>query len=551
MTGSYARALEQLWNEGTLTGLGPGALLERFVASGDERAFEAIVAQQGPMVLGLCRRMLSDPRDVEDAFQAVFLILARKAGRLRDPSRLSNWLYGVAYKVAARARAQAARARARERPVGEVEDRRPGSASLADEVGPALDQELSRLPEKYRAAILLCYLKGRTHDQAAQELSCPVGTVRSRLARGRAILRRRLVERGCAPAVVLLDGGSIRGVGEVVAAALLSRTTRAAVQFAAFKSAPAAAGAIALTQGVLMSMKLASLKVAAITVVVAGLGVSAGGMAASRLIAGAPNDQAGVQQESPATPHASAQPQAGARSIEERMTAIEGKLDTLLSRLPAARASLTGTTAAPKAKEQEPAPAVPKPTRPVQPPVKDPFEQERSPSPITNRLIHELEARLKLSVLEYTMYTNLYERKAVEAHIVEEQRGQGLVTLATLRGIAIDLKEEIAIVKDRIASSAAQVDGAQASVDIAAGVVANNAKINERAHMISSVEVAKAEGELRVADSRLRVARADLDAVRQQRQQLESKAEAVERIIKLGKPLETREPEPAAPAKPF
>src|SRR5262245_57419698 len=143
----------RLFRDGTLGGLGDEQLLERYLTRRDEGAFEALVDLHGPMVLGLCRRMLRDPRDIEDAFQATFLVLVRKAPAIRDRSLLSNWLYGVAHRVVRRARTRTLRRRSRETVVGELEvsaaPERPG-------VDPVLDQELSRLPEKYRTPLVLC-----------------------------------------------------------------------------------------------------------------------------------------------------------------------------------------------------------------------------------------------------------------------------------------------------------------------------------------------------------------------------------------------------------
>ena len=163
----------------------------------------------GPMVLGLCRRMLRDPRDIEDAFQATFLVLVRKAPAIRDRDLLANWLYGVAYRVAVRARGNVLRRRDREARLGEIDPPARLDFGGSDEVPPALDQELNRLPARYRSPLVLCYLKGLTHDQAAEALQCPVGTVRSRLARGRNLLKRRLTARGQAPATAI-PGGFLR-----------------------------------------------------------------------------------------------------------------------------------------------------------------------------------------------------------------------------------------------------------------------------------------------------------------------------------------------------
>jgi RNA polymerase sigma factor (sigma-70 family) len=154
--GIVFRQIDRLYREGTLAGLGDSQLLERYLTRRDEAAFEALVTLHGPMVLGLCRRILHDPRDVEDAFQATFLVLVRKASALRHRGLLSNWLYGVAFRVATRARSNTMRRRGREIAVANLEA--PVDPERADlvEIGPVLDQELSRLPGKYRAPLVLC-----------------------------------------------------------------------------------------------------------------------------------------------------------------------------------------------------------------------------------------------------------------------------------------------------------------------------------------------------------------------------------------------------------
>ena len=234
--GIVLRHLDRLFGEGTLTGLGDGQLLERYLTRQDEDAFEALVDLHGPMVLGLCRRMLRDPRDIEDAFQATFLVLVRKAPAIRDRNLLSSWLYGVAFRVARRARARTLRRRDRETSVGELEVAAEPEATGTAEFDPMLDQELSRLPERYRVPLVLCYLRGRTHDQAAAELRCPVGTVRSRLARGRDLLRKRLTSRGFAPtAMAAVLGGDATLPARLLVAPvpppLAAATVRAALGF--------------------------------------------------------------------------------------------------------------------------------------------------------------------------------------------------------------------------------------------------------------------------------------------------------------------------------
>ena len=178
--------------------LADGHLLRRFASDRDEEAFAVLVRRHGPLVLRVCRRVLGGAQDAEDAFQATFLVLARKAGSIRDPGLLGNWLYGVASRIARRARVVANKRQARETRMRRL-PAAPASASVAGESADlrlVLDEELSRLPEKYRLAAGLCYLEGKTNEEAARLLCWPTGTVKGRLARARDLLRQRLIRRG-------------------------------------------------------------------------------------------------------------------------------------------------------------------------------------------------------------------------------------------------------------------------------------------------------------------------------------------------------------------
>ncbi len=245
--GSVIHSLQRLFGAGTVTALNEAQLLERFLTRKDESAFEAILRRHGPMILGVCRRILDDPHDVDDAFQATFLVLVKKARSIREHEVLGTWLYGVARRVAVRAKVNARRRRACEqtaRESADVDRMNAGSNRLeVDELRSLLDEELGRLPERYRAPIVLCDLEDQTHEQAAEQLRCPVGTVKSRLARGRERLRSRLVRRGVAPSAGLLAAVL---AGETASASavpmeLMNLTIRAASQFAAGKAVAAGA----------------------------------------------------------------------------------------------------------------------------------------------------------------------------------------------------------------------------------------------------------------------------------------------------------------------
>ena len=282
--GVVVREVSRLFRGGTVTGFSEGQLLDRFVSTRDEAAFEALLARHGPMVLGVCRRVLDDPSDVEDAFQATFLVLVKRAGALRDRELLANWLYGVALKVARRARGTAARRRVREKhEETEAIMPEPGGDDQS-ELRAILDDEIARLPEKFRAPVLLCYLQGLTHDQAADRMKCPVGTVRSRLSKAREVLRGRLTRRGAAPTASLLAADRLVGAAPEVPYALIQTTIQAASQLAGGQAL--AAGAVSastalLTEGALKAMALK--KIMTVATVVATLGaVTVGG---SRLVA--------------------------------------------------------------------------------------------------------------------------------------------------------------------------------------------------------------------------------------------------------------------------
>src|SRR5215470_5427658 len=173
-------------------------LLARFLASRDDFAFAALVRRHGPTVLGVCRRVLRHAQDAEDAFQATFLVLARKARSIARRGALGSWLYGVAYRVALKARDDAARRRRHERRAASRTEGQAACAEAGDAAGPVLDEEVNRLPDKYRQPVVLCYFEGKTYQEAARLLGWPAGTAAVRLARARELLRNRLTVRGVA-----------------------------------------------------------------------------------------------------------------------------------------------------------------------------------------------------------------------------------------------------------------------------------------------------------------------------------------------------------------
>jgi RNA polymerase sigma factor (sigma-70 family) len=211
-------------------------LLTDFAAGNDEESFAELVRRHGPMVLGVCRQMLRHEQDAEDAFQATFLVLARKAGAVRTPEALSGWLYSVATRLAARNRAQAGRRRAREVPLVDTPADQTEDRPLGDELWPLLCEEIGQLPDRYRIPLVLCCLEGRTTEETARQLNCPPGTVSSRLARARERLRKRLSGRGLVVSSGLLAATLSAPPPDAYAAVpaqLLRQTVRGAVSFSA------------------------------------------------------------------------------------------------------------------------------------------------------------------------------------------------------------------------------------------------------------------------------------------------------------------------------
>ncbi len=277
-------------------GQSDGQLLRQFAARRDEGAFATLLRRHGPLVLGVCRQVLGDAPDAEDAFQATFLVLARKASSIRRQS-LAAWLHRVAVNVSRTARAGAARRRAHER--------RAALAAPADHVDeaalrdwqPILHEEVDRLPAKYRLPVVCCYLEGKTHDEAARQLGWPVGTVKGRLARARDLLRTRLARRGLALTAAATAAALARGTATAaVPPALLGRAVRDAVPFAAGGAVPTRAAAWA--KGALQAMTAKKLiRVGALLLAVGVVGAGVG------LLAGRGEERKGdqpVQQADPA-----------------------------------------------------------------------------------------------------------------------------------------------------------------------------------------------------------------------------------------------------------
>jgi RNA polymerase sigma factor (sigma-70 family) len=271
-------------------------LWDRYVQQRDEAAFEALVRRHGPMVLSVCRRILRNHHDAEDAFQATFLVLVRRAASLQSPGTIANWLHGVACRTALAARSNAARRRTKEAAV------LPRTIMPEDpwaELWPVLDQELRRLAEKHRTVVILCDLEGKTRKEVAGQIGCAEGTVASRLARGRRLLAKRLARRGFTGgmvAVALANGAASARVPTELVASTVTAASLSALEGAVAK-ALVSAKVIALSEGVLKSMLLSKLKRAFASLLVLGIiALSAGGLISRTLATGPAGELPGMQE---------------------------------------------------------------------------------------------------------------------------------------------------------------------------------------------------------------------------------------------------------------
>jgi RNA polymerase sigma factor (sigma-70 family) len=264
------------WDGGDLT---DAQLLEHFLSRLEERSFEALVHRHGPMVMGVCRRILGNREDAEDAFQATFLVLARKARSIKPRSMVGNWLHGVAYRTAMKSKVMRARMIARERRAREMIQPDARDEQIWEQLAPLLDKELNGLPENYRSAIVLCDLEGMSRKEAARKLGWSEGTLSGRLARARALLARRLSRYGLS-----ISGGALAVLlSEQTATACLSSTVVASTTKAAMATGQStlaglvSSNVLSLTNGALKAMLLTKLKIttlALLGVAVFGIGIN-------------------------------------------------------------------------------------------------------------------------------------------------------------------------------------------------------------------------------------------------------------------------------------
>lgn len=300
-------------------------LLDSFISQRDQAAFAAVVRRHGGMVWGVCRRILRSCHDAEDAFQATFLVLARRAAVITPRALLANWLYGVAHQTALKARTTAARRKLRERQVIEMPDLAAPEQDSWREIRPLLDQELNRLPSKYRAAIVLCDLEGKTRKEAARQLGIPEGTLSGRLTRGRTLLAKRLARHG-----PLISGGALatllaQNAAAGAPAALLSSTVEAVSYFAAGQAAGVISAQVAaLTKGVLKTMLFTKCKFA---------GAALLAIAAAGLVAGSLTGQPGISVQTSLVAKTATAAQPGAATRQEDLSKLLDRLGKLPAEL--------------------------------------------------------------------------------------------------------------------------------------------------------------------------------------------------------------------------
>ena len=233
------------------SGIPDGQLLDMFLLQKEEAAFEALVRRHGPMVLAVCRRVLKNQHDAEDAFQASFLVFIRRAASIRKPELLGNWLYGVAYRTAMKLRGATSRRRAKEQQLAQIRHQQPRTEGIPDDLLARLDQELHRLPEKYRVPVVLCDLEGMSRKEAARQLGWPIGTLNWRLAQARKLLAQRLTRQGVTLSEGALAMALIRDTASAsLSPALVSSTVKAGTVVAA--GTALTAGAVSVPVAFLM-----------------------------------------------------------------------------------------------------------------------------------------------------------------------------------------------------------------------------------------------------------------------------------------------------------
>jgi RNA polymerase sigma factor (sigma-70 family) len=270
--GNVLRHIRHLLGSGSAGDLTDGQLLDHFRSARDADAFAALVERHGPMVHGVCCRILPDGNDADDAFQATFLVLARKADSIRKGDSVGGWLHGVAARIAARSRAATSRRRNHERQAAAMQTEVLDPQAVWPEVRPILDEELSRLPERYRLPVVLRYLQGKSHEETAQELGCPAGTLSWRLSQARELLAKRLARRGVALSAVGL--GALledKAFSATLPPALTAAAAQAGLAFVGGQTGAGSPQTILLAEGAMKTMIGTRLNVAVVALLALGM----------------------------------------------------------------------------------------------------------------------------------------------------------------------------------------------------------------------------------------------------------------------------------------
>jgi hypothetical protein len=385
--------------------------------------------------------------------------------------------------------------------------------------------------------LVLCYLKARTHDQAAEELRCPVGTVRSRLARGRDLLKRRLTQRDCAPTAAILGKATslpAQFLTEALPPSLVSATVQAALGFSSLKGIPAgaaAASALALTQGVLTTMKLAQLKWIGLILCATSLstaGVVAVSFAKTQVSRGS-TDSDLVAVKVDASPASGQEfkkelPRSvsAAEATEARLKVLESKLDQLLS-----RSDATATVAASMT------PNMNNPVRSAPASARSDLDS-RSSLDTTNHSIRELEVELKLALDNCERTEKLFKTNAISTGVWDQARGKVLLAVARLEGLIDDGDDELALRKLETKRKTAELERATAQKELAMSVVARNRRLTQaKLDTVDDLAVAKAEAELKISSADIEVKRLEISEVEFQVIRLQRRRDRIRQVIML------------------
>jgi RND family efflux transporter MFP subunit len=480
-------------------------LLARWAVGRDEAAFELLVRRHGPMVLAVCRRALADPNDADDAFQATFLVLARKAGSVSRGEALAAWLHRVAVRAASRVRADRLRRTGREEGGVEVLPGTPEPDPAWAELSRVLDEEVDRLPARHRAAFVLCCLEGKTGEEAARVLGCPAGTVSSRLTRARERLRDRLARRGFAPATFALAALAERAPA-APASALIDSTLRVALAFATGWPSPVPpARPAAVAEGVIRTMILTKLRLVP-ALLVAGLlaagAVFAGGNPAPSQDDPLPKANAKADEASPVPLVTLVRPQKGGLDrVSRQACSAEPAQQADLFPGVAGRLSRTHVTMGDRVKAGQLLAEIEAPGLTLD------MDQAKVGVEQAEGLLREAEARLTTVKVEVEAGRGLTTQREADAAAAK--------AMLTLREKQYDRVKSLAktgvVGNDTLAEHESQVLTAQAQVQAAAAAVENaRAEMELRRGKVTLAEAAIGTARANVSAAKVAVRKADL-----------------------------------------